>query len=41
VDDVVPLDDLNRILVKNGLLLIKEGRRPGIQALKEFSAWPR
>jgi single-stranded-DNA-specific exonuclease len=37
VADVVPLDDQNRILVKNGLLLIKEGRRPGIQALKEIS----
>jgi single-stranded-DNA-specific exonuclease len=28
VADVVPLDEQNRILVKNGLLLIKEGRRP-------------
>lgn len=37
VADVVPLDDQNRILVKNGLLLIKEGRRFGIQALKEIS----
>jgi single-stranded-DNA-specific exonuclease len=37
VADVVPLDDQNRILVKNGLLLIKEGRRAGIQALKEVS----
>ena len=37
VADVVPLDEQNRILVKNGLLLIKEGRRPGIQALKEIS----
>lgn len=37
IADVVPLDDQNRILVKNGLLLIKEGRRPGIQALKEVS----
>ena len=37
VADVVPLDEQNRIMVKNGLLLIKEGRRPGIQALKEIS----
>ena len=37
VADVVPLDEQNRILVKNGLLLIKEGRRSGIQALKEIS----
>lgn len=37
IADVVPLDEQNRILVKNGLLLIKEGRRPGIQALKEIS----
>jgi single-stranded-DNA-specific exonuclease len=37
VADVVPLDEQNRILVKNGLLLIKEGRRAGIQALKEIS----
>ncbi len=37
IADVVPLDEQNRILVKNGLLLIEEGRRPGIQALKEIS----
>jgi single-stranded-DNA-specific exonuclease len=37
IADVVPLDEQNRVLVKNGLLLIKEGRRPGIQALKEIS----
>lgn len=37
IADVVPLDEQNRILVKNGLLLIKEGRRPGIQALKDVS----
>lgn len=37
IADVVPLDEQNRILVKNGLLLIKDGRRPGIQALKEIS----
>lgn len=37
IADVVPLDEQNRIMVKNGLLLIKEGRRPGIQALKEAS----
>lgn len=37
VADVVPLDEQNRILVRNGLLLIQEGRRPGLQALKEVS----
>jgi len=37
VADVVPLDEQNRIMVKNGLLLIKDGRRAGIQALKEIS----
>lgn len=37
IADVVPLDDQNRILVKNGLLLISEGRRTGIQALKSVS----
>ncbi|GAB1410844.1 single-stranded-DNA-specific exonuclease RecJ [Desulfovibrionales bacterium] len=35
IADAVQLDEQNRILVKNGLLLIKEGRRPGILALKE------
>lgn len=34
--DVVELSDQNRILVKNGLLLIEEGRRPGIAALKNI-----
>lgn len=36
IADAVHLDEQNRILVKNGLLLIKEGRRPGILALKEI-----
>lgn len=35
VADLVPLSDQNRILVKNGLLVLKEARRPGIRALKE------
>ncbi len=35
IADLVPLDGPNRILVKNGLLLLSEGRRPGIYALKE------
>jgi single-stranded-DNA-specific exonuclease len=35
VADVVKLSEQNRILVKNGLLLLKEGRRPGIRALKK------
>ncbi len=34
VADLVPLDEPNRILVKNGLLLLQEARRPGIAALK-------
>ncbi len=33
--DVVPLSGQNRILAKNGLLLIAEAPRPGIAALKE------
>lgn len=37
--DVVPLRGQNRILVKNGLLLITEGARPGIAALKEVSGF--
>ncbi len=35
--DVVPLDGQNRILTKNGMLLISEGARPGVYALKEAS----
>ena len=34
VADVVRLSEQNRILVKNGLLLLKEGSRPGVRALK-------
>ncbi len=37
IADLVPLDRTNRILVKNGLLLLSEARRPGIYALKEAS----
>lgn len=37
IADLVPLDRANRILVKNGLLLLSEARRPGIYALKEVS----
>ena len=37
IADLVPLDRANRILVKNGLLLLSEARRPGIYALKEAS----
>ncbi len=39
VADVVRLQGQNRILVKNGLLLIAEARRPGIAALKEASGY--
>lgn len=35
--DVVELSGQNRILVKNGLLLLSEGRRPGLAALKEVA----
>jgi single-stranded-DNA-specific exonuclease len=37
IADVIPLDEQNRILVKNGMLLLSEARRPGIHALKEIS----
>lgn len=40
IADVVPLDAQNRILVKNGLLLIKDGCRTGIRALKDISGLP-
>jgi len=33
--DVVPLRGQNRILVKNGLLLLSEAARPGVRALRE------
>jgi single-stranded-DNA-specific exonuclease len=35
--DVVPLAGQNRILAKNGMLLLAEARRPGIYALKEVA----
>ena len=35
IADVVPLTGENRTLVKNGLLVLKDSRRPGIQALKK------
>ncbi|WP_029894322.1 single-stranded-DNA-specific exonuclease RecJ [Desulfohalovibrio reitneri] len=37
--DVVPLQGQNRILAKNGLLLIKEAARPGLFALKEAAGF--
>ena len=40
VADVVRLTHINRILVKNGLLLLTEAKRPGIFALKEASGLP-
>ncbi len=39
IADMVPLRGLNRILVKNGLALIAESKRLGIQALKEVSGY--
>ncbi|GAB6125111.1 single-stranded-DNA-specific exonuclease RecJ [Humidesulfovibrio idahonensis] len=41
VADVVGLTGQNRILVKNGLLLIKEAKRPGIASLKVYSGYDR
>lgn len=35
--DLVTITGQNRILVKNGLLLLSEGKRPGIAALKEVA----
>ncbi|WP_051261642.1 single-stranded-DNA-specific exonuclease RecJ [Desulfovibrio inopinatus] len=37
IADVVPLTGQNRILVKNGMLLLAEAKRPGIHALKEVA----
>ena len=37
--DMVPLSGQNRILAKNGLLLISEGKRPGIAALKAVAGF--
>lgn len=39
VADVVELTGQNRILVKNGLLLLKDPQRPGIAALKAVSGY--
>ncbi|MEF2145206.1 MAG: single-stranded-DNA-specific exonuclease RecJ [Desulfovibrionaceae bacterium] len=41
IADVVSLTGQNRILVKNGLLIIKEAHRPGVAALKEASGFDR
>jgi len=41
VADVVRLTGMNRILVKNGLLVIKEAKRPGMAALKVVSDYER
>ncbi len=37
--DIVELTPQNRILVKNGLLLLKDAKRPGIHALKEAAGF--
>ena len=39
VADMVDLNGQNRILVKNGLLVLAEGRRPGLAALKARSGY--
>ncbi|SKA76234.1 single-stranded-DNA-specific exonuclease RecJ [Desulfobaculum bizertense] len=39
IADVVKLRGQNRVLVKNGLLLLGEAKRPGIAALKEVSKY--
>lgn len=41
IADVVSLTGMNRILVKNGLLLTKEAKRPGMAALKVVSDYER
>lgn len=41
IADVVSLTGQNRILVKNGLLLIKDAKRPGMAALKVVSDYER
>lgn len=41
IADVVRLTGMNRILVKNGLLLISEANRPGIAALKVVCEYER
>ncbi|QGY40713.1 single-stranded-DNA-specific exonuclease RecJ [Pseudodesulfovibrio cashew] len=41
IADVVRLTGMNRILVKNGLLVIKEAARPGMAALKVVSDYER
>ncbi|AMK12313.1 single-stranded-DNA-specific exonuclease RecJ [Pseudodesulfovibrio indicus] len=41
IADIVRLTGQNRILVKNGLLLIKEAKRPGMAALKVVSDYER
>ncbi len=41
IADVVTLTGMNRILVKNGLLAIKEAKRPGMAALKVVSDYER
>lgn len=41
IADVVSLTGQNRILVKNGLLLVKEAKRPGMAALKVVSDYAR
>lgn len=39
VADIVELSGQNRILAKNGLTMLKEGKRPGIMALKEVCGY--
>ncbi len=39
IADIVPLVGQNRILVKNGMLLLAEAKRPGLHALKEVSGF--
>lgn len=41
IADIVKLTGQNRILVKNGLLLIKDAKRPGMAALKVVSDYER
>lgn len=41
IADVVSLTNMNRILVKNGLLVVKEAPRPGMAALKVVCEYKR
>lgn len=41
IADLVPLTGVNRILVRSGLALLEQNRRPGIRALREIAGMRR